>query len=129
MLIISFAWTTPAFLARRKSATRRDWDDVYAARFKPGDLVQAWDKTPRCRGAKRIGTIKIVSVKKESYNEVLVDDWEAEGFAYLDSIGAVCQLKPRLMTPAMLFQQWALSFDEDTCWVVRFEIVEVLKQE
>lgn len=32
-MIVSFAWTTGAFLAGRKSRTRREWDDAYARRF------------------------------------------------------------------------------------------------
>jgi hypothetical protein len=33
---LSFAWTTPALIADRKSCTRRDWSADYAARFRDG---------------------------------------------------------------------------------------------
>jgi len=46
MKIISFAWTTEASLAGRKTATRRCWSEGYARRFKSGDLVQAYDRNP-----------------------------------------------------------------------------------
>ena len=130
MKIISFAWTTPAFKAKRKGCTRRDWDDRYAAQFKPGDLCQAWDKTPRCRGAKRIGTIRIVSIKKEPYCQVPAEDWEAEGFAYLTEIGARCQIgRPYTeWTSEELWVLWRQMNPADLCYVVRFEIVEVMEE-
>ena len=64
MMIISFAWTTDAFLSGRKNRTRRDWFDDYASRFHVGDTVQAWDRTPRVRGAKRVGFLKITGLRK-----------------------------------------------------------------
>lgn len=121
MQIISFAWTTPAFRARRKGCTRRDWTDDYAARFKPGMVCQAWDKTPRCRGAKKIGTIRILSKTKEPYCDVPDSDWEAEGFAYLEEAGVMCNGS----TPGDLFALWRLRPNTWICWVVRFEILTV----
>jgi len=118
MKIISFAWTTPAFKARRKSCTRRDWNDRYAAQFHPGDLCQAWDKSPRY-GGKCIGTIRIGSVVKERYCDAPSHDWIAEGFDYLTEIGATCNL----MEPRDLWDQWL--DDGRQCWVARFEIVDV----
>ncbi|MBW2053822.1 MAG: ASCH domain-containing protein [Deltaproteobacteria bacterium] len=46
MKIVSFAWTTEALLAGRKTVTRRCWNERYAGRFKSGDLVQAYDRNP-----------------------------------------------------------------------------------
>lgn len=37
---ISFAWTTDALLAGRKTCTCRDWERDYAERFKAGDLTR-----------------------------------------------------------------------------------------
>ena len=82
-MIISFAWTTPAFLARRKTRTRREWSDDYAKRFHVGDIVQAWDHVPRVKGAKKIGELKITGLKKESISLMPDGDFEKEGFAYL----------------------------------------------
>src|SRR3712207_3360782 len=71
-MMISFAWTTPALLAGKKTVTRRDWSDDYARRFRPGLIVDAYDQSPR-RGGRKIGTIRIVSVRKEPL-QVLLDD-------------------------------------------------------
>ena len=119
MKIISFAWTTPAIKARRKSCTRRDWADDYAARFKPGDLCQAWDKTPRCTGAKRIGTVRIISVTKERYCDAPAVDWYNEGFQCLTELCATCNGAQ----PIHLWHAW--HSNRETCWVARFEIVDV----
>lgn len=62
---ISFAWTTPALLALKKSVTRRCWSDFYAARFKPGDVCKAWSASPH-RGGKHIADIEIVDLRRES---------------------------------------------------------------
>ena len=82
MKIISFGWTWPALLAEpplRKTVTRRDWNVEYALRFK-GDLIQAFDKSPRF-GGKKIATIRLI---RSPYNEPIDlmpdSDYEAEGF-------------------------------------------------
>src|SRR4051812_48441921 len=81
-MIISFAWTTPPLLAGRKTMTWRDWDDDFASRFHPGQLVDAYNRSPRNHGEK-VATIRIVSVTKMSPSDLSDDDWEAEGLAYL----------------------------------------------
>lgn len=78
MRIISFAWTTEAFLAGTKTVTRRMWKEAYV---KPGDLMQAWDKSPRAKG-KRVGTIKIIKVDREPLQDFLLhgdDEVKREG--------------------------------------------------
>jgi len=118
MMIISFAWTTPAFVARQKTCTRRDWNDRYAKQFVPGRLAQAWSQQPRYRG-RRIGTIELLSLTQERYCDAPGSDWKAEGFDYLQTLGATvhgCE-------PLDLWNEWAER--RDTCWVVRFEIVGI----
>src|SRR3990170_1690123 len=88
MRIISFAWTRPALLAGRKTVTRREWDDSYASRFGEGELVAVYDRSPRY-GGKQVATIQLTRVPyRESTRDAPDSDYEAEGFAYLDSIGA-----------------------------------------
>ena len=48
--IISFAWTTPALLAGRKTVTRRDWSDRYALLFHADDFVAGYNRSPRHGG-------------------------------------------------------------------------------
>jgi hypothetical protein len=123
MLIISFARTTAALLADppQKSVTRREWTDRHAAMFKVGDLVQAWDKSPRA-GGKRFGTIKITSIGKEPTRFIPDSDWEAEGFAYMTKHGL--DLGPDL-TCEQLWREWRRDPLKVT-WVIRFEVVEIL---
>ncbi len=83
MKIISFAWTTGAFKARRKSVTRRQWIDKYAKQFKVGDVCQAYDKSPRFKGIK-IGLVKILEIYKEDIQKMPEKDFENEGFAYME---------------------------------------------
>jgi uncharacterized protein YqfB (UPF0267 family) len=72
-MIISFAWTTPALLDGRKTVTRRDWPDSHAVKFKPGAVAIAYDKQPMY-GGQAVARIKIVSIRRESLNELLADE-------------------------------------------------------
>lgn len=67
MKIISFAWTTKVLLEGKKTVTRRDWNDKYAKTFHKGDIVQAYDKNPRCKGKK----IAEIIITKEPYKQWL----------------------------------------------------------
>lgn len=117
MRIISFAWTTPAIRARRKTCTRRDWNDNYAQRFQKGEFIAAYDRSPRY-GGHQIAVIRLTDKPyKEATCKAPPQDWEAEGFAYLSSIGA----KVNGLTPVELWQRWLHS--DKKLWVVRFEIV------
>jgi hypothetical protein len=73
-MIISFAWTTPAVKARRKTCTRRDWKEVYFQQwvqaYRAGRYTHdAYNKSPRCGGHK-FGEIRLVC---EPYREALRD--------------------------------------------------------
>src|ERR1017187_9332438 len=101
MMIVSFAWTTAAFLAGRKTRTRRLWDDQYAAKFHIGDTIQAYDKTPRAHG-KLIGYAVIKGLKKEHISLMPDGDFEKEGFAYMKEKG----LKFLGMDPETQLRTW-----------------------
>lgn len=77
-MIISFAWTSNAFLRGQKTVTRRFWCPGYATKFKPGITVDAYDKSPRF-GGNKIGQIKIVRVYKQYLSEMTDDDEKKEG--------------------------------------------------
>lgn len=83
-MIISFAWTTPAYLAGKKTCTRRDWSDRHFAQWlkawhEEKFIHDAYDKSPRCHG-KKVGQFHLTSIP---YREPLADipftDLEAEG--------------------------------------------------
>ena len=121
MKIISFAWTTPALLAGRKTVTRRAWSPRWAATFKAGELVAAYDRQPRFRGH-QVATIRLTQAPYvESTAFAPEDDWEGEGFAYLTDTGA----KVDGLEPAVLWRAWHLQ--PQLLYVVRFELVEVVK--
>src|SRR3990167_4842405 len=119
MMTISFAWTTPALLAGVKTVTRREWNAEYAARFTAGQLVAAYDRQPRYRG-QQVATIRLTqALYLQSTADAPESDWEAEGFAYLESVGA----KVDGMRPKVLWRAWHVFPRE--MWVVRFELVDV----
>ena len=120
MMTISFAWTTSALLAGVKTVTRRDWNPEYAARFTAGQLVAAYDRQPRYRG-RQVATIRLAQAPYlQSTADAPESDWQAEGFAYLESVGA----KVDGMRPKVLWRAWHVYPQE--MWVVRFELVEVI---
>lgn len=82
-MIISFAYTTPALLAGAKTVTRREWKPKHARSFKAGDLVAAYDRSPRLCG-KQVATIQLTAAPSWEPDSATPDtDFEAEGFAFL----------------------------------------------
>jgi uncharacterized protein YqfB (UPF0267 family) len=129
MPLISFAWTTPPLIAGRKTMTWRNWDDRYARQFKPGQLVDAYNRSPRQHGEK-VATVRILSVEKISPSTLTDDDWEAEGLAYLYEHPEQCpktlfgeKYRPDMVTLEGFRKRCQESEDG---WCVRFELVEVL---
>ena len=121
MKVMSFAWTPPARLAGEKTVTRREWSEKFAARFHEGDLIQAWNRQPRFKGAQRVATIRLTADPyPERLRDIPDEDWEGEGFAYLTAIGATVNK----FTPRDFWEHWKTQ--DDSLYVVRFELVEVL---
>lgn len=89
-VILSFAWTTPALLAREKGVTRRDYSDEQMAKWVKlvGKLADAYDRSPRVHG-KKVATIRVLGVRREPIRRMLDDpgyarsEWTAEGGARL----------------------------------------------
>ncbi len=127
--IISFAWTTPALVAGHKTVTRRDWDDDYARTFQPGQIVHAYDRSPRHRG-NHVATLRIVSVTKEANSETPDSDYEAEGMAYLakhpDALPKAKRIDYLEQVSWGGFVWWRLC--EGESWVIRFEVVSIKEQ-
>lgn len=119
MMIISFAWTTDAFLANRKTVTRRKWTPYYAKRFKVGDICKAYDKQSRF-GGKQIGLIKIMSLTYEDIKTMPNHDYENEGFQYMIERGLKIWGKP----PRQAFEDW--RNDGGWYWVLRFNKVDAI---
>lgn len=123
-MIISFAWTTPAVVMLQKTVTRRDWKPMTMAQFKgcvtTGELVEAWDKSPRF-GGKRFGEVRIVEViHGEDSRTIPETAWEEEGFHVLTPLGA----KIGKSTPRDVWLFW-LHENTEPQTVVRFELVNL----
>jgi len=116
MMIISFAWTTDAFKAGRKNVTRRTWTPAYAKKIKPRQICKAYDKQPRF-GGKQIGIIKILSKTWEDILTMLDEDYENEGFKYMEEQGKKIWNKH----PRQAFEEWREA--GGWYWVVRFDIL------
>ncbi len=129
-MIISFAWTTPALLAGAKTMTRREWSAAHAAKFRAGQLVDAWDHVPRVKGARKVGTIRITRDPWQQRTGLMTeDDFRREGIAWLVQHG----IKPHEVHgegawPAHDWRQWWDSWRraDKLVYVVEFERVEPL---
>ena len=116
-MIISYAWTTDALLAGRKSVTRRNWNPGYAAKFREGTVHDAFDHLPRAHG-KKIGDVQIARVPyPERASDIPDADFEGEGLKYMEEKGLLI----RGITPRAWFERWRAS--DETLFVVRFRLV------
>lgn len=122
MRVISFAWTTPALLAGKKTCTRRDWNDKYADAFNRGEIVLAYDRQPRYKG-KPVATIQLTAKPYlQSTKDAPASDYQAEGFEYLQALGK----KVDGLSPAALWRAWHLY--PQMMYVVRFELMRVVME-
>jgi uncharacterized protein YqfB (UPF0267 family) len=97
-MIISFAKTTGALLAGKKTVTRRDWPDSHAAKFKPGAVAMAYDKQPMY-GGRPVARIEILKIERESLNELLADDrYGAPSSLARAGCGATCKTSSRSLS-------------------------------
>jgi hypothetical protein len=102
MAIIAFTWTTAALLARAKSRTRRNWDAAYAARFRFGMRMDAWDRSPLYGGI-FLGFILLTGAPfQELTGEMAEDDYEVEGLAWMERNGMLIRKQP----PREFFENW-----------------------
>ena len=138
MKIISFAKTTAALLAGHKSVTRRYWNPRHAASFKPGEIVQAWDKSPRF-GGKKVAEIKILSIVKEDMKDAPDEDYAKEGFVFMATHGISLYKVAKkywppdgIVIPTLRYWEWWKNHldenGENAPYVVRFEVTNIETQ-
>lgn len=111
MMWISFAWTTQELLKGKKTVTRRTWLSGHARKFHAGDLVNAYSKNPRCRGAKRVAVIRLTKIYRERLGDMPESDVAAEGGRWPDKAAFI---EAQGGDPNLVV------------WVLNFELVEVL---
>jgi hypothetical protein len=123
MIIVSFGWTAPAFRAREKTVTRRDWKPSHVKKFKKGRLFAAYDKDPRY-GGKSMGVARVL---EDAYLEPMSHmpdaDYEKEGFAYLAKHPELVPKSMPIDVSREGFEAWRMSGGSKT--VLRFEIVSM----
>lgn len=121
-MIVSFSHTTAALLAGAKSVTRReDWSPVHAAHFRAGQLVDAWDRLPRVKGAKRIGVIRVTKAPyRQRSDELAPEQWHAEGFAWLQAYGTIVDVE-RVSSIWTGWKQHAVDL-----WTLEFSLVSTI---
>lgn len=128
-MLISFAWTTPALLAGRKTCTRRTWAASHAAKFKIGTIVSAYDRLPRI-GGRKVATIRITTDPiLERLASAPLSDFDAEGFRYFSEHPERAPQNPaaawiRDITSEDAFRRYC-RLNDALFWTVRFELVEV----
>lgn len=124
VMIISFAWTTPAVVLGEKCETRRDWTPatIKSVRkaMEKGELVDAFSKSARF-GGKAFGKVRILKlVEDEDSSTIKAPSWRAEGFHVLQAIGS----KIGKSSAADVWKFW-LEENTDRQTVVHFELVEL----
>lgn len=123
MRIICFAWTTAALVVGAKTCTRRKWPPNWARQFHKGDLVVAYDRSPRY-GGKQVAMIRLT---QDPYRENTADapdaDYEAEGLAWMErEMLPIFQNKRRFTFANDFWDAW--KNEAEDVWVVRFELVK-----
>lgn len=120
---ISFSWTTRALEADAKNVTRRRWNDNWARRWKKGDYAVAYDRNPAWGGA-QIALIRLTETPyKENTADIPDDDWEGEGFAYMQHHRQLVNG----IAPREFWDKWKREPEE--VWVIRFEVVKLVTGE
>lgn len=122
-MIVSFAWTTPALLAYRKSVTRRAWKTRFARQIHVG-AHQAYNKLARNHG-RQVATIHVL---QEPYLERMGDipdsDYEAEGFSFFEEHPELLPASaPWSVMNWDVFNHWRYSDPDRELWVLRFQPV------
>lgn len=114
--VISFAWTSPALLAGKKTVTRRAWKPSYARLFRRGDRIQAFDRSPR-NGGKKIAVLELTADPYlEPTSKMTLESYQREGLTWLHAQGFD-------VPDDLRFNAWR-DLDEEV-WVIEFELLEV----
>jgi hypothetical protein len=137
VILLSFAYTSPAYDARVKTCTRRNWVAQYAARFRPGVQFMGYSRSPRYQG-KPLHASRVISCVQEPRWMMPDSDFETEGFAFLSNVpGGVASLARNLIGDCgftddfvgpdalnsawRIFRLWRVRTHERQSWTLRFE--------
>ena len=116
--IISFAWTSRALIAERKTRTRRKWNDKYAKKFKKGDIIKAYDRSP-LYGGRAIKVLRLTADPvKEDIRNMPNSDYEREGFKFMEEN----DIKIWKKDPKTAFKEW--KEEGGDYYIIDFEFVK-----
>ncbi len=125
-MILSFGWTWPAFVARAKTVTRRDWHFNYAFRWHVGRAFDAYDRSPRF-GGRLIGRGQLLARPHLQPVRDMPDvDYVNEGFEWMCLHPDVIPRSGRAMfgnCSRAVFNAWRGG--GEVLYVVRFEIISI----
>lgn len=120
MAIIAYTWTTVALLSGVKRRTRRTWDDEYAARFRSGYRMEAWDRSPKYGGL-FLGNILLTEKPyRQNTGEMTEHDYELEGLAWMEQQGLLI----RKQNPRVFFDNWRR--ENESVYVVDFQPLSLI---
>jgi len=93
-------------IMERKRETRRQWAVSHAQKFRANQVVDFWNKNPR-NGGQKMGSIILAKgpYRENTSKLVFPQDYEAEGFAFMEERGQEIQGMP----PLIFFQQWKVK--------------------
>jgi len=116
---ISMNFTLPAFVADKKSVTRRYWKDSYAKGFNKHDVLSVVDKL--YKDGQVIGTLMLTEKPYRENTFIMNDmDYIWEGFGFLDRRYDAIEGGMPLVD---VFERWRA--EQGMVWVVPFEILSV----
>lgn len=114
---IAFSFTSPALLAGVKTVTRRAWSPRHAAQFHAGDVVTAYDRSPRNHG-RPVAKIQLVcDPYVENTSQMTLASYEREGLIWLHEHGYAVPDDLRL-------NAWRDRAED--VYVIEFDLVDVL---
>jgi hypothetical protein len=114
-------------LSGHKTCTRRYWDKNYATRFSEGDLIAAYNRSPRARGVEVATLVLTETPRRECLRDMPDEDYAEEGFEWM---AAHPISVPKTLDGAPFdhdslglesFRRWQSS--DDAMWVIRFIVV------
>jgi len=115
-------------LRGKKTVTRRDWNDKHAQlfinAFRKGQLIEAYDKSPR-HGGRKVANIRLIEKPRtEPLSAMTMADVEDEGGLW----GSVAEFTEAFIEGNALhhYEMTREDLTEDTpIWVIRFELVDI----
>ena len=100
------------------TALAGQWVDRYAKTFHTGERVQAWDHSPRTKKGKKVAEIILTAEPfKQHISLMTEEDFEKEGFAYLDERSLIIWDKGARQA----FDDW--KCEDEEYWVIDFKLI------